>query len=200
MEWNDHTAITNRIEIISKDRIRQWDILKCNELIYWEKKFEFPYVLVLTQDCDLDQDYRSSSSEEDKEDKILESILVCPMFHLNDVLLWTHVKIINDEWKTVIKKMVTIWGELKRNLLKNNLDRYYLIKSYSDSWKLIISDLVVDFKFFITIPRTEIYSRYKENYVCSVWELFRENISRRFANYLSRIWLPELREDENIEC
>lgn len=195
MEWNDHTAITNRIEIIKKDRIRQGDILRCNEFIYWEKKFEFPYILVLTQDCDLDQDYRCLLSEEDKKDKELESILVCPMFHSNDLLAGTHVQIYKDG-KPTIKKMATIWWDLKKSLLKNKLERYHFIKGYSENDNIIIPDLIIDFKFFITIPRNEIYSRYEENYVCSIWELFRENLSRRFANYLSRIWLPELKEWE----
>lgn len=194
MEGNDYSVITSRFVKIKKDRIRQWDIFKCEEFSYWWNKFRFPYIFVLSQDCDLAQDYINYTEESSDDDKIIESILICPMFNLEDLLSGNHINIEKDTWDIIIKKMWVIKWDIKQNLKKNLLDRYFSIKSFSDD-EIIIPDLVMDFKFFMTISRDVMYSKYTENYVCSVSELFREKISIKFANYLSRIWLPELKEE-----
>lgn len=54
----------------------------------------------------------------------------------------------------------------------------------------MIPELVIDFKHYYTIPTEEMYEAYKENYLASVEPLYREDLSQRFANYLSRIGLP----------
>lgn len=196
MVENDHTVITNRIEILDKDRIRQGDILKCNEWSYWDKEYEFPYIYVLTQDCDLSQDYRFFWDTSLNDDKILENILVCPLFFFLDFANGTHIKY-KKEWdgKVTIKNMLPKVKREQEKIEKNELDRYFCIKEYKTWGNTIIPEIVMDFKFFITIPREEIYLSYKKNYVCSISEVFREDISRRFANFLSRIWLPELKEE-----
>lgn len=198
MNENEHSVITSRIEIIKKDRIRQWDIFKCDELVFWENKFTFPFIFILSQDCDLTQDYNNYTGDSENDDKILESILICPLFNLTEILNGTHIHIEKKTWEILNKKMWIIWWESKKRLIKNQLDRYYYIKSFTED-SLIIPDLVMDFKIFFTIPRDFIYSSFKNNYICSVSEVFRENISRRFANYLSRIWLPSIQEDQILK-
>ncbi|CAD7768730.1 hypothetical protein FHEFKHOI_01493 [Candidatus Methanoperedenaceae archaeon GB50] len=39
-----------------------------------------PYIIVLTQDCDLEQDFNNRNQISDKHDKYMESILVCPAY------------------------------------------------------------------------------------------------------------------------
>jgi hypothetical protein len=41
---------------------------------------------------------------------------------------------------------------------------------------------------------TKLQEHKEKHYICTVSELFREKISQRFANYLSRIGLPETKQ------
>ncbi|WP_292474386.1 hypothetical protein [Methanosphaera sp.] len=53
-----------------------------------------------------------------------------------------------------------------------------------------ISPIVFDFKRYYTVSTSYIYSVFSDYYLISLNELYRENLSSRFANYLSRMGLP----------
>jgi hypothetical protein len=55
-----------------------------------------------------------------------------------------------------------------------------------------LPDLVIEFKQYYTIPTHILYRFYENHFVGSLKPLFRENISHRFAFYLSRIGLPNI--------
>ena len=86
------------------DRIVQGDIIRNIEYVESVvevsgqleiSKVNFPLVVVLTQDCDLEQDYRfrwSEEAESKSEDKWLLSVLVAPLYnveHIYACLLYT---------------------------------------------------------------------------------------------------------------
>ena len=86
-----------------------WDKEKNNVKIY-EKKL--PYIVILTQDCDLDLDskYRTSAGKND--DKILQSVLVRPAYGWNDFINGDHLK-------DYSLKMQTIKSDSKKNDIQN---------------------------------------------------------------------------------
>lgn len=90
-----------KIKTKSESRITQGDIYKNIEYIEYisEKdgnleisKIDFPLVIVLTQDCDLMQDYkyRWSRSRPKNNDKLLLSVLVAPLYY---TMLNTYFKV-----------------------------------------------------------------------------------------------------------
>lgn len=83
----------------------------------------------------------------------------------------------------------------KKQLIKimrnDEYKRYHFLVSNDK-----IPNLVIDFKHFYTIDRDLIYKKRSKNYVCTLWELFRENVSQRFTNFLGRIGLPEVSIEE----
>lgn len=60
--------------------------------------------------------------------------------------------------------------------------------------ELLVPELVIDFKHYYAIPRATLFKMYKEHYLVTINQLFREFLSQRFSNYLSRIGLPILSE------
>ncbi len=174
------------------ERIRQGDILKDIEYIesYNEdkgiveiSKIIFPYVIVVTQDCDLQQDHneRIAPKNPEKQDKYLISIIVIPLYnhihckngeHLSDLSLKME-KYNTDRWK-IIKQ--------------NNNPRYHYLELEG---QLGLVDLVADFKHYFTINVRQTESEYNKHFVGKLPSLYRELISQRFSNYLSRIGLPE---------
>ena len=163
----------------------EYKILQKNDKEITEITITYPYSVVLTQDCDLEQDYdsRNTSVEERKnEDKFVHSILLCPIFNADEFKSGEHLSElgINGEiWCS------DLWKPIKKNIHK----RFCYIKKDENTE---LPDLIIDFKNFFTLSRDYIYDTYEEKHLTSVRNLFREDISNRFAHYISRIGLPRL--------
>lgn len=141
----------------------------------------FPLAIVLTQDCDLEQDHRFRTEPKETQDKFLFSIILAPLYNFQHVLNGEHLSLIE-------RNMVKIQDKNQRKNLKNNqLVRYHYLE-FDDEIPVVAS--VIDFKHYFTATVNYLEHLRREKYVCSVAELFREDIVLRFANYLSRIGLP----------
>lgn len=175
----------------SEERICQGDILRDFEYLEYTPNSKktgsgieknFPYLLVLSQDCDLDLDCKYRTNSKDNQDKFLFSILVCPGYLAEELREGTHLR----EYEL---KMQTIDKERWRNIKNNQNPRYHFLKGEKT---FQIPDLVLDFKHYYAILRDVLYDNFKDCYIGSINELFREALSQRFAYYLSRIGLPTI--------
>jgi hypothetical protein len=167
--------------------VRQGDIIRGLEYEFIEnqEKVPFPYVVVLTQDCDLDQDYKARLV--DNHDKYIDSVLVAPAFIATELQNGSHLVILGRHTEKKGKTTGTVW-----NYIKTNRDpRYHLLSSDTD---YSIPELVIDFKHFYTVPRELIYSAHQDKCIATIDELFREHLSTRFASFLARIALPDTDE------
>lgn len=172
-----------------KARIAQGDILRdISFLVGAESKnstasldsIELQYAVVMNQDCDLNSDYLSEQDSNGKGSSSIPSILLCPAYPAEQFFKGEHIA----EWN--LQKMN---GKLPDKIRKNDeLKRYHYIASDTE---LNIPELVIDFKHFYTIPRDTIYEIRKSSYIATISELYREELSQRFANFLARIGLPE---------
>lgn len=175
-----------------RERLCQGDIFRDIEYIFDIKEtgesIEFdtrklPYIIVLTQDCDLESDHRNHTLTPNNQDKFLQSILVSPAYLAEQLKEGTHL---SDLGLTMQKLNTGLWKPVK----SNQNARYHFLPANTD---FQIPDLVVDFKHYYTIPKERLVSN--TNYIGTLNELFRENLSHRFSHYLSRIGLPELNEE-----
>lgn len=172
-----------------KERVCQGDIISEVEFIEYaiEKdgqveisKIIFPYVYVLTQDCDLEQEF--NNRQQITNDKHLISVIVAPLYNIEHVYDGSHLSDIKLQMQ-IIKKNSTD----SRILIQNNNPRYHHLE-FSDEIPIVNS--VIDFKHYFTINNKLLFDLKKNNFICKVSELFRENISHRFSFFLSRIGLP----------
>jgi hypothetical protein len=141
---------------------------------------ELKYAVILSQDCDIEHDFQGRKTN-DGHDKHLRSLLVCPAFDLEEFASGIHF----SGWQ--MKK----FNSKEVDKLRNNDEykRYHYLPSVAD---YMIPELILDFKHFFTLPRDYLYRKRKQIYLASLSELFREELSQRFSNYLSRIGLPEI--------
>lgn len=174
-------------------RFRQGDILRGVQLIEWAEVVDtevqftertLQYCVVLSQECDLEQDFNSRADEQKlNPDKFLQSILLCPAFPAEQVKMGTHLEELH--WK-MHQHSTGEWDRVK----KYNNYRYHFLPE-NDGIQL--PALALDFKQYITIPRKIAYrDEIKASVLASLDDLFREHLSNRFAHYLSRIGLPDL--------
>lgn len=166
--------------------------------------WEFPYAVALSQECDLDQDHKrreliraSASSGEPGSGEALDygsmvlSVLVCPAYLAESFKEGSHLRSLN--WKIKVKGGA-LWTQIKAN----QHARYHYLAACPD---LQVPEAVVDFKHFFTLPTELIYSKYNRSlyYIARLTVPFREDLSHRFAFFLSRIGLPDTARDQVVD-
>jgi len=182
-----------QVKLENEERITQGDVFRNVEFIEYileengeieVSKILFPYVVVLTQDCDLAQDYKFRWSEEEikSHDKWLLSVLVAPLYNLEQVYEGSHLSELDMKMVTISRKRTP-----GKNLVQNETARYHSIEFPKD---VPIVSSVVDFKHYFSVNVNQLKRQKSEKFVCQISELYRENLSHRFSSYMSRIGLP----------
>lgn len=188
------TPLTNNKEC----RLCQGDIIK--DVDYFQPelvnnkveitKSTFDNVIVLSQDCDLAQDNdnreKMFTDNNGNKDKFLLSVIVAPLYSYERFLIGEHLRCYDLQ----MQKIKDLGKTAVNNIIINSNPRYhYFDFGELNSQKMLES--VVDFKHYLTINVE--YLRYlkKTNFVGKIDELHRENLSQRFASFLSRIGLPD---------
>jgi hypothetical protein len=148
---------------------------------------EYPWAVVLTQECDLQFDRLARQGEPlraggtpVKKHNLLNIVLLCPAFALEHVLAGTYI----EEAKK--------WGGDEAKILKKNRDdRYHLLPAEEP---LVSAPIVLDFKV-ITAAHSDYLqawvNTYPERVVAVLKSPFRERLTQRFVNYFGRIAEPE---------
>lgn len=139
------------------------------------------YVVVLTQECDLLQDYNKRQEGQQSD---LQSILFC------------EARLITEMPSTVSKD----------KFRQNEVQRYHFLSSLpqcADNEGLGIGALILDFKSCFSLPIEEIYKRIEMG-ECKRRGLlatpYEAHLSCRCAGYLSRIALPTPHHQVEVEA
>lgn len=154
----------------------------------------YSYSIILTQECDLEQDYlnrkniyedqyhRRARIPEIKHDKYIPMILLAPAYLAGRLKDGDHLI---EEFE---QKMEKYGSRNWDKILSNENKRYHYLKT---NVNLNIPDLIIDFKHYFTLSRDVFYEKYlNTSYLASITILFREELSRRFSNFISRIGIP----------
>lgn len=141
------------------ERFRQGDVLRDVEIVTWAEEVDgelvinserLDYCVVLTQECDLEQDFTNRHDVvryEKNHDKILPSLLLCPAFPASQLREGIHLQ---DQ--TVIMQKINS-NDWKRVTQNNNYRYHYLPENQNRQ----VPELVLDFKRYITVPRDVAY-------------------------------------------
>jgi len=193
------SKIESRYETHDCSRISQGDILRDIKFVIIGEddkiiELEYPYIVVLSQDCDLEEGNGLLSPDIKCEgacklfNQFLHSVLFVPAFPSESLRSGEHIKSL---YKVKAQRLNTdLWKPVKKNLNP----RYHLLSADPDCQ---IPELAIDFKAYYTLPYEYFLSKHKEHYLATVNELFRERLSQRFSNYLNRIGLPKLPGSDN---
>lgn len=144
----------------------------------------FPHVIVLSQDCDLDRDFktRCRAPGQGNQDKMMLSVLVAPLYNADHVMDGSHLQNLGMKMRDI-----SAGSSTARDTLKRNGDARYHYLKFPDGVPLV--DSIIDFKHYATVHVEQLSSH--ATYVWSMPALYRERISQRFTDFLARIGLPE---------
>jgi len=146
---------------------------------------EFPLAIILTQECDLEQNLRERAKEKEVvdgkkvHDKFLVSLLCAPLYNAEHLFSGNHLSFL--EISSIEK------GKEQRKYIKDNREPRYHYIEFDDNSQIVPS--IIDFKHYFSVS-LEYLEKNIGNRICSIKPIYRENISQRFSNYLSRIGLP----------
>lgn len=143
----------------------------------------FPLAIVLTQDCDLEQEHRIRTEPRPTQDKWLISVLLAPLYNVEHVYQGDHLSELGIKMERVPKNHSA--GTFLRN---NEPPRYHYLE-FEDDVPIVPS--VIDFKHYFSATVKYLLELKHTACVCAVAPLFREDIAQRFAAYLARVGLPE---------
>ena len=135
-----------------------------------------PYAMVVSQDCDLAQDFIEREKDQKKVSRLIPSILFCQVIDAAtlkstvDGRTWDRVKINKDE-------------------------RFHFLQTIrpdQDKEHQGLPELGIDFKRYFSIPTEEVYFRLQSEIKrrCVFFSPYLEHLSTRFYYFQSRVALP----------
>lgn len=143
----------------------------------------FDYAVILTQDCDLEQDYHVRfPPREVVSDKLLDNVLLADVRTADD----TFSRVANSKQKE--------WDRL--NISKNKNERFHFLQKVEPNCDWLqkgLPELVLDFKRCFSVPIDELYRRIELGETlrrCVLLGPYLEHLSSRSAYFLSRVALP----------
>jgi hypothetical protein len=147
----------------------------------------FPLVVVLTQDCDLEQDFQfrhgRPRAKIKTQDKLLLSVLVAPLYNAEHFYLGEHLSELGMQMQTIN------WNRSAGDIIKNNQNPRYHYVEFPDDTPIVAS--VIDFKHYFSVNIIYLKKEKKRDFVCRLPPLYREKLSQRYASFLARIGLPQ---------
>jgi hypothetical protein len=145
---------------------------------------QYPWAVVMSQDCDLDWDHRSRQEEPEPlvpdvvgPPKQIPNILFCEAMEAEDARArvdkrtWDRIKINKDERYHFLQK----------------------VSSVEDALGNQIPELCLDFKRYFTVPTTEVYLQLtlEARRRCVLNPPYLQHLCTRFFYFQSRVALPE---------
>ena len=138
---------------------------------------EHPLVVVLSQDCDLEQDYKKRKTEGRA---ILQNILLADVFEAD---------VLQGKLRTEEQSGSSDWKKIKGN----HAPRFQFLSGAlpdQDANGAGLPPLAVDFRLYFSIRTDELYERLRLRLTtkrCRLQTPYAEHLAHRFYNYQSRV-------------
>lgn len=157
-------------------------------------EFEFPYVVVISQSCDVSA-MSIMVGEGGKSLKFMPSVLLAPIY---DKETLKSGEVFNEIIKSAdyhISKEDHFNSKQFETIKNDNHYRFQLLQ-FKGKNPIDFENPIIDFKHYFTVS-VEYLNSIRNNRVCHLDQLFCENITLRFSNYLSRVAFPDYNENQN---
>jgi hypothetical protein len=145
-----------------------------------------PYAIVVTQDCDLDWDYKARQTANSQSSKLLNSVILC------EVATAREIRDATDEMNSAAWKLV----------VSHRHERYYFFEKISPECEIEqegLPELTADFKKVFGIDSATLYRQIKLGIVkrrAILASPYLEHFSRRYYSFHGRVALPFQYESE----
>ena len=152
-------------------------------------EFEFPFAVVISQACDAIAMDNIIANKKGKPAKFMPSILLCPIYDKIIAKSGTHLSNAFSELGLVLESENIYHGDDYNVAQRDWHYRFHSLEVVINE-KSVIKDAIIDFKHYFTVPMSYLVKN-KENRFFHLDDLFAEQISLKFATFLSRVAIPD---------
>ncbi len=156
-------------------------------------EYTFPMAIIISQACDVDFMSKIIEAKSGKVNKFMPSILMCPIYDKDEAKNMTHIDDAFNELSIEKVKGNNDYLYTTKELEVVNNDWHYRFHALkvvrSDKDNILLENAIIDFKHYFTVPATYLYTN-RINRYCHLEGLFAEQITLKFATYLSRVAIP----------
>lgn len=162
-----------------------------SEVLHEEQELSFdavlhPYAIVVTQDCDLDWDYRARQTANSQPSKLLNSVILC------EIATAREIRDTADDMNSAAWKLV----------VSHRHERYYFLEKTPPGCEVEqkgLPELTADFKKVFGIDAATLYRQIELGMVkrrAILASPYLEHFSRRYHSFHGRVALPFQYESE----
>lgn len=155
-------------------------------------EYTFPMAIVISQACDVDSISRMIEESSGKVNKFMPAILMCPIYDKEEAKGLSHLdKAFNELRITKIRaKDEQLFNSKEYSIIEDDWHyRFHALKVSDKKGNVILNNAVIDFKHYFTVPPTYLYRNRKQR-IFHIESLFAEQITLKFATFLSRVAIP----------
>lgn len=179
------------------DPVLQGDIFRNISYVYKTEEseeyvdfteFEFPYVIVLSQSCDISAMSKMIDAG-GKSIKFMPSVLVAPIY---DKEVLKNGDIFDEVIEAVDYKMSkeSLFNSKTKDVIENDDHYRFHVLDFGKTSMLDIANPMIDFKHYFSVS-PEYLNSVRSRRLCHLKQLNCEQITLRYAAYLSRVAFPE---------
>lgn len=154
------------------------------------EELEFPMAIIISQACDVTWMDKFIAENGGNATKYMPTVLMCPIYnyetlkegkHLEDVLRVENYSSSNTK----------IYDRKDKDVAERNWHyRLHLFELVDQSGRMVLENMAIDFKHYFTVPIKYLYLN-KDKRIYSLDNISAEQITLKFASYLSRVAIPE---------
>lgn len=177
--------------------VSQGDIFKNVKYSYIDKEtdddviiieMEFPFAVIISQACDVIAMSDLQRSNKGKATKFMPSILLCPIYDAQKAKKGDHISKIKENLKFDIEKEDLYHSDDFKVAKKEWHYRFHAFSVICNE-ENVIDNAIIDFKHYFTVPMAYLLSNL-ENRLMRLDDMFAEQLTLKFATYLSRVAIP----------
>lgn len=179
------------------DIICQGDIYKSVRYSYIDSEddegvniieYEFPLAVIVSQACDVLAMEEIVKNGRGKPTKFMPSILLCPIYEKGLAKSGQHIKEAFEENKLVMDQENVFQGDDLKVAKRDWHYRYHSL-TIAVGENTLLENAIVDFKHYFTVPMKYLVI-HKNDRVLHLDDIFAEQLTLKFATYLSRVAIP----------
>lgn len=151
-------------------------------------EYEFPMAIIVSQACDVTAIEKLMANKSGKPTKFMPSILMCPIYDHDSAKTGQHIKDVFDHMSLKFENENTYQSEDYKVAKRDWHYRIHALTIEVGNEK-ILENSVIDFKHYFTVPINYLRSC-KNKRILHLDDLYAEQITLKFATYLSRVAIP----------
>lgn len=181
----------------SSNRICQGDVFKNVKYNYIDAdndssvdvvEYEFPLAVIISQACDVIAMDEIISVGGGKPAKFMPSILMCPIYDKSIVKSGDYLSDVFCELNLALNKENVYHSDDYKIAERDWHYRFHALELTLNG-KSVLSNAIIDFKHYFSVPLSYLM-KCKTNRVYHLDDLFSEQLTLKFATYLSRVAIP----------